>query len=588
MKEKFFIILNQARKVFGIYPLVLLSSFIMALITIIHITIFNFSKDDSLKFLLVKLILVAGLGISLNFALKLLAQRVQQSKMIEYLGILILIGFYFILPKNEVDFNEFYAFILIPIYILSHLLVAFIAFTKKENLEFSFWQFNKNLFVNFFLTLVFVSVLIIGTELAILAIDNLFEIHFDSDVYWKIFLFILIFGSTFIFLSFCESGLSSIEKEDEYPIILQFFTQYILIPLLFLYVVILYVYLAKIILTWELPRGWVSYLILAYSSVGILALLLVHPLKNKTEKAWVRVFGKLFYYTLIPLLILLFVAIFTRILAYSFTEPRYYVLLLAIWLSTVVLYFVFIKNATIKFIPISLFIFGLFALVFPYFNAISVAKRSQKNALEQILKDNKLLVNGKIDFDKTITDSLVYEISSKFDFLNSRGQSAFLLSFLDDKHQVEFKNAESNYWPIETKFKNVQQISNKNYPANFLQLTSKQPYYEIANYQYAILQQYPEDKNININQDSIQIKTLQNSALYMVLNNKDTLNLKPLAIKLFDNYPNNPDVLSIEGQLANYKIKVIFGTIEKTNVDANRIDFWFSNVVYLIDDTNKK
>ncbi|HND46254.1 MAG TPA: DUF4153 domain-containing protein, partial [Chitinophagales bacterium] len=271
MKEKFFIILNQARKVFGIYPLVLLSSFIMALITIIHITIFNFSKDDSLKFLLVKLILVAGLGISLNFALKLLAQRVQQSKMIEYLGILILIGFYFILPKNEVDFNEFYAFILIPIYILSHLLVAFIAFTKKENLEFSFWQFNKNLFVNFFLTLVFVSVLIIGTELAILAIDNLFEIHFDSDVYWKIFLFILIFGSTFIFLSFCESGLSSIEKEDEYPIILQFFTQYILIPLLFLYVVILYVYLAKIILTWELPRGWVSYLILAYSSVGILA-----------------------------------------------------------------------------------------------------------------------------------------------------------------------------------------------------------------------------------------------------------------------------------------------------------------------------
>ena len=147
MKEKFFIILNQARKVFGIYPLVLLSSFIMALITIIHITIFNFSKDDSLKFLLVKLILVAGLGISLNFALKLLAQRVQQSKMIEYLGILILIGFYFILPKNEVDFNEFYAFILIPIYILSHLLVAFIAFTKKENLEFSFWQFMRSVMI---------------------------------------------------------------------------------------------------------------------------------------------------------------------------------------------------------------------------------------------------------------------------------------------------------------------------------------------------------------------------------------------------------------------------------------------------------
>ncbi|MCB0513529.1 MAG: DUF4153 domain-containing protein, partial [Bacteroidetes bacterium] len=555
--------------------------------TIIYITVFDFYKDDSIRYLLFKLILVSGLGISLNFAFKLLTQRVQQSKIIEYLGIPILIGFYFILPKNEADFSELYIYILIPIYILSHLLVAFIAFTNKDNLEFSFWQFNKNLFVNFFHTLVFVGVLIIGTELAILAIDNLFEIHFDSDVYWKLFLFILIFGSTFIFLSFCESGLSSIEKEDEYPIVLQFFTQYILIPLLFLYVVILYVYLAKIVLSWELPRGWVSYLILAYSSVGILALLLVHPLKNNTEKTWVRAFGKLFYYTLFPLLILLFVAIFTRILAYSFTEPRYYVLLLAIWLSIVVFYFVFIKNATIKFIPICLFVFGLFALVFPYFNAISVAKRSQKKSLEQILMDNKLLENGKIDFDKTITDSLVYEISSKFDFLNSRGQSSFLLNFLDEKAQSEMIKVGLGYWPIESKFKNIQHTSNLNYPASYIQLTSKQTYFEIEDYQYAVLQQYLDDKEIKINQDVFQIKTQQNSTLYMVLNKKDTLNLKPLALKLFDNYPNNPELLSVEGQLANYKIKVIFGTIEKTNVDANRTDLWYSNIVYLIKEINK-
>ena len=73
----------------------------------------------------------------------------------------------------------------------------------------------------------------------------------------------------------------------------------------------------------------------------------------------------------------------------------------------------------------------------------------------------------------------------------------------------------------------------------------------------------------------------------MVLNKKDTLNLKPLALKLFDNYPNNPELLSVEGQLANYKIKVIFGTIEKTNVDANRTDLWYSNIVYLIKEINK-
>lgn len=80
MKEKFFLILSQARKVFGIYPLVLLSSFFMALVSIIYITVFDFYKDDSIRYLLFKLILVSGLGISLNFAFKLLTQECNNPK----------------------------------------------------------------------------------------------------------------------------------------------------------------------------------------------------------------------------------------------------------------------------------------------------------------------------------------------------------------------------------------------------------------------------------------------------------------------------------------------------------------------------
>jgi hypothetical protein len=164
--------------------------------------------------------------------------------------------------------------------------------------------------------------------------------------------------------------------------------------------VILYFYSIKILINWELPRGWVSYLVLAYSVVGILALLLVYPLKEENAKSWVKIFSKAFYYTIIPLIILLFTAIFTRILEYGYTEPRYFVLLLALWLLSIVIYFIFNKKASIKFIPISLFLFGAFALIFPYLNAFSVAKRSQKNELVKLLNENKLLDNGKIDFKK--------------------------------------------------------------------------------------------------------------------------------------------------------------------------------------------
>ena len=175
------------------------------------------------------------------------------------------------------------------------------------------------------------------------------------------FSFLSIFGSCFIFLLFNENGLFYLEKNSDYPVILKFFTQYVLVPLLLIYSVILYFYSAKILINWELPRGWVSYLVLAYSVVGILAILLVHPLKEDSTKSWVKIFSKIFYYTLAPLIILLFVAIFTRILEYGYTEPRYFVLIIALWLTTVVFYFIFNKKQAIKFVPMSLFIFGLFS-----------------------------------------------------------------------------------------------------------------------------------------------------------------------------------------------------------------------------------
>ncbi|WP_449398242.1 DUF4153 domain-containing protein [Chryseobacterium wanjuense] len=282
---------------------------------------------------------------------------------------------------------------------LTHLFVSFIPFLE-QNVELKFWQYNKNLFVNIFLTAVFTGVLTGGVELAILAVDKLFDFNFDDRLYTDTLYVLLIFGSCFIFLLFNDKGLNNLEKDGDYPIVLKFFTQFILIPLLLIYVIILYFYSIKILINWQLPRGWVSYLILAYCIVGVLALLLVHPLKNENTKSWVKIFSKAFYYTIIPLIILLFVAIFTRILEYGYTEPRYFVLLLALWLLSIVTYFIFVKKGTIKFIPISLFAFGVFALIFPYLNAFSVSKRSQKAELLKILDEKQLLSNGKIDFKR--------------------------------------------------------------------------------------------------------------------------------------------------------------------------------------------
>ena len=486
MKTKLKEIWGKADDVILRYPMVLTMALIGAIAAVTSLDL-NGSEH---QFMAAKLAITACLGISLMFALKMISQRIGKEFLLQILGTAFLLVFFFILPDREKDFTERYAFVLIPTFIMSHLLVSFGAFLGEKR-EINFWQYNKNLFINIFLTAVFTGVLVGGVMLAILAVEKLFDLNFDENLYPKTFFFLTILGSCFIFLIFNDKGLPQLESDNTYPQILKFFTQFVLIPLLIIYAVILYFYSAKILINWELPRGWVSYLILAYSVVGILALLLVHPLKDDSTKSWVKIFSKIFYYTLVPLIVLLFVAIFTRILEYGYTEPRYFVLTLALWLTSVVLYFIFSRKSTIKFIPISLFVFGLFALLMPYFNTFSVAERSQKHELSKVLTENNLLENGKIDFSKKVTDTVADEVASKFDFLVKRKQNDFLLNFLPENQKAKFNEsfAKMDFWKIRNQIRNsfstVKKTTEK-YNFEGLNIVSSKKIMDVSGYDYAV------------------------------------------------------------------------------------------------------
>ena len=66
------------------------------------------------------------------------------------------------------------------------------------------------------------------------------------------------------------------------------FGQYILIPLLILYLVILYVYGGTIIYTWNWPKGIVTYLISCVSCIGIFTTLVVFPYAQNDGSPWLR------------------------------------------------------------------------------------------------------------------------------------------------------------------------------------------------------------------------------------------------------------------------------------------------------------
>jgi hypothetical protein len=128
----------------------------------------------------------------------------------------------------------------------------------------------------------------------------------------------------------------------------------------------------------------------------MLALLLVHPIRQRAEHAWIVTYAKIFYWALYPLIGLIGVAIWTRISAYGITEKRYLVVVATAWLLGIALYFTFRRVKDVRIIPISLCVVTLLSALGPW-NATAVSRRSQLNRLREILIAEEVMVAGVID-----------------------------------------------------------------------------------------------------------------------------------------------------------------------------------------------
>src|SRR5665647_3558162 len=98
----------------------------------------------------------------------------------------------------------------------------------------------------------------------------------------------------------------------------------------------------------------VLYLVIGFSIGVIFSLLLIYPVRNDENNKWILIFSRFFYFALFPLIILLFLAVKRRISDYGITEQRYFILVLALWLLFIAIYFLFSKSKNIKLIPVSL------------------------------------------------------------------------------------------------------------------------------------------------------------------------------------------------------------------------------------------
>src|SRR3546814_18791287 len=148
--------------------------------------------------------------------------------------------------------------------------------------------------------------------------DVLFVIDFPDERYFQVWSIIAAIFNTSMFLAGVPER--TLQSDQIYPRTLQIFTQYVLIPLVSVYVLILLAYELKILVQWDLPRGWVSNLIIAFAVAGVLSLLLVFPVRHSTGNKWILWYGKVFHWLLLQLAALLFLALGTRLADYDRTS----------------------------------------------------------------------------------------------------------------------------------------------------------------------------------------------------------------------------------------------------------------------------
>lgn len=333
---------------------------------------------------LIEFIAICNLGLTLLLAADLYAEVSHFSRAkqwgLRFLMVLICTGLYFLLNPY------FYLADTYRIALLAfafHLLVAFAPFIRHGNLN-GFWQYNKSLFLRFLTAALYAAVLFAGLAIALAAIDGLFSVKIGWQTYMRLFAVVTAGFMTIFFLAGVPQNFESPDTEEAYPKGLKIFTQYVLIPLMTIYLAILLVYEIKIIFLWELPKGLVSTLILGYAVFGILSLLLIYPIKEKEGNGWMKLFSRFFYVMMVPLVVLLLLAVWKRVGNYGITESRYILIILAVWLTFITAYFLVSKKQNIKIIPVSLCVLALLTTYGPQ-SAFSVSEYSQLARLKKLM-----------------------------------------------------------------------------------------------------------------------------------------------------------------------------------------------------------
>lgn len=520
-----------------------------------------------------RITMIFALGIPLSLCTKLYFEKKNASNILKILiiyglNIIFLIFYYFLFLVNlkMTSINRY-----IAISFALYLIFIFIPyFYRKANFE----KYVITLLSAFFLTVIYSAFMYAGFSAILFAIDKLIGIKILSKYYYYSFIMVAFIFAVPHFLGLIPSDRETVNIKT-YPKALRILLLYIVMPLLTVYTAILYIYLGKIIVTRIWPIGMVSNLVLWYSVIAAVVLFFITPFK--TEDKWANLFYFAAPKVILPILIMMFISIGIRVNAYGITERRYYVIILAIWVLCIMLYFNFSRKIRNILLPISLCLLSIIS-VFGPLSSFSVSKISQNERFQKILIKNNMLIAGKIKSFSNVSKEDKINLSS-------------ILSYFNNYHSF----TDIKYLPSSFKIDDMQGVLGFSYEypmseytgQNYFYIQSSQKALNVQGYDYLF-----DMRSMNNTQDvKLASKYDYETGELKLISSGKTIyqkNINTISKEIINNHSSDTketvlteQEMTVSDENDKVKVKIVFSSISgnrdvsNQNFDAKGNDFYF-------------
>ncbi len=389
------------------------NTFITVVIFSISFYLINWENiSDDISKIFMRIILVSILGFLISTLFTLVVEKVNKnSKLLKIINvstsfIVPILYFFFIFTDIE---NKYQGASLAGIFIALILICIYFANkTNSENFSIHFSYLIKSLFVAAIVTII----VILGLLLCTAAVH--FLIYKFSN-FGKIFASIASFCWIVLFLNLFLATLPKNVEDYKIPKFFKVITLYTALPVYLGLVLILYIYLAKILVTQKFPSGQLNWFASFASLIGIFLFLTLKQYYN--GNTFVKWYAKLFGYIILPIIAMQCIAYSIRFLNYGLTSARY---------ISVVLIFISIITAIVslfksgKYVPWVLFLLALCSLITTtgFLNLYDVPLNEQETRLFKVLKDNSIIDDGNKITAKTDIDlQTKIKITSAYDYI---------------------------------------------------------------------------------------------------------------------------------------------------------------------------